>query len=602
MSKRESSPARAIRALVVATLALMSAREARAQDDAAVEVPGEDPVAAEAAAPPAWMTYTVHRVVGDGGGAYGGYTDALRAAGRYDFTREPDTLRIHASYRWTYRGEQCDEGSVERDVHAGLPDRLYVGQTDLDDYDGRTEPLAAWVWVPTDLEVGANVRILERAFTMVDHDAILTAGGEVSAIHLRATGVDVRDDAYGRFDTSFVDEYWFDGATGYFLASLYVEHDQGLFEGQSASFTWTERVQVTGASYLPGTSDEVDEVRPCRSPGATSGGAPRSEPSDADGFFAVFFGSSLCVSLAIVGGIFGALFFAIHLATRRGARKIDGRAATVRSVSLVSELTRVPTEESPHFGPLLTHFVEHALRAGERVAVVDLDDGRCVGLGIGDAEGGVSSVFAKHGDACELLRAHLGHTELFTEHRHETLPSVHEAAARAAVATLPLAYNVVETYEILELASPTSQPYDASVVSRMTEADLPAIAALSQEVHGVRGERWALAALAVGDLGFVAKLEGAVVGYAFASLVGDRARLYGNTVATAHRSKGLGRELARARLAALSALGATRVVTEVATWNVASLEVVRGLGFAKIGAMWVETSSAVRVERKLVRR
>jgi L-amino acid N-acyltransferase YncA len=555
--------------------------------------------AAQDVPPAAWMTYSVERIVDEGGGTYEGYTDGLRSSGRYDLTRDAETLRIAAEYRWIYQGERCEDGAEVRAVNVRLPDREYVEGTDLDDYDDSTERLFTWVWIPPELAVGERVPILEHDFVVIDREPHSTVGGEVPAIHVRAEGADARHDAYGDFQTTYVDDYWFDAATGYFLESRYVEHDRGVLDGVSGSFTWTETVRVSGASYLAGTTDTVETTPSC------AGNVTTGPSADADaGVVALFLGSSACLMVAVFGGTFATLGALVWLLRRISRRRvtIDGRVARLRSIATRGDLSRIPTDESPHFAPFLGHFVDHALHAGEKVAVVDLDDGRCVGLGIGDAEGRVASIFARNGDACELLRAHLGPSELFSEHRHETLPSVHYLAVRAAAAELPRAYNVVETFEILELTLAEAPAYDASVVSRMTEADLPAVAKLSQEVHGVRGERWLSSALAVGDLGFVAKIDGAVAGYAFASVVGDRARLYGNTVASAHRSKGLGRELARARLAAVFAVGASRVVTEVATWNVASLEVVRSLGFAKVGTMWVETASALRVERKLVRR
>ena len=172
--------------------------------------------------------------------------------------------------------------------------------------------------------------------------------------------------------------------------------------------------------------------------------------------------------------------------------------------------------------------------------------------------------------------------------------------ARSAKA--PEAYNVLETYEILECALTSAPAYDASVVGRMTPADLPEVGRLSQEVYGLAGTAWMTAALALGDVGYVARVDGKIVGYGFASVCGAVGRLYGNTVSPAHRGKGLGRELVRARLSACSGLGAERVITEVATWNVGSLEIVRAEGFATVGSLWVESSLAIRPERKVVRR
>ncbi|MFO0708654.1 MAG: GNAT family N-acetyltransferase [Sandaracinus sp.] len=571
--------------------------------------PSPDPLVV-APPPPAWMTYTNERTVGAGTGAYAGYTDRLEATGRYEMTVQGSLLHLLARYRWRYQGEGCETGREDRSVDVDRPSRRYLGRTDLDEYDSQTDAritallgegevadlsadlraLTTWVWAPPGLAEGAEVQILERTFRVVDRPEIEVAGVRVASVHVRAEGTGTRDDAYGRFDTTFVDEYWFDAATGYFLRSDYQEHDTGTVEGRRGGFTQHERVELTGASYVPGTVSTVGEVAPCSRVSWSSGDDASSEDSSSG------LGSVVAIVFALVVGLL------LWGAFRGGSRvRIEGQHAKVVPVNALEQLPAVAPADAPRLGPFVRHFVEHALRAGEKVACVELADGRCVGVGISDREASIASIFAKDGDACELLRQSLGVSELFTEHRHEVLPSVKAAAAASGQNALA-AYNVYETYELLENAALEAQPYDASVIARMTAADLPAVAALSNEVWGIRGERWAEAALAVGDLGFVAKLDGAIVGYAFVSVCGTDARLYGNTVAVAHRGKGLGRELARARIATAAALGAKRAITEVATWNVGSLEVMKGLGFANVGTMWVESAASARVERKLVRR
>ena len=131
--------------LFVATMgaAIAPTSGARAQEDAS-------PAASEPGATDAWFVYETTRTVGQGTGAYAGYSDGLRAAGRYDLRAEGGTLSIAASYAWTYQGETCDDGRVDRVVTADFTTRLYTGNTDLDDYDGRVgaTPLATWTWIP----------------------------------------------------------------------------------------------------------------------------------------------------------------------------------------------------------------------------------------------------------------------------------------------------------------------------------------------------------------------------------------------------------------------------------------------------------------------
>ena len=44
------------------------------------------------------------------------------------------------------------------------------------------------------------------------------------------------------------------------------------------------------------------------------------------------------------------------------------------------------------------------------------------------------------------------------------------------------------------------------------------------------------------------------------------------------------------------------MITEIATWNLASLEIARAHGFARAGTMYVESSDHVKEARKFVRR
>ncbi len=571
---------------------------------------GEAPSAADAEATAgapraepegATFSYWTTRTVSEGTGAYEGYSDTLRSAGTYTIASRAGALSVHANYQWIYRGDSCDDGSIDRDVEVALPSRRYVGQTDLDDYDATPGgPFATWLWVPTTLAIGDTVPILERTFRVVDfvppQGRAELAG--LSLIHLRSEGRGRRDDAYGNFDTTFVDDYWFDRASGYFVATAYREEDVGSLNGAPARFVLVEEARVSTASYLASAVSAQPSIETCAS-GGWDGGADASVVGLLASIVAAFT-SPVVLGILLLGFVFwlrargGRLF--------RPAISIDGMRARVRALARPQDLPFVPPELSPHLAPFLAHFVEVALAAGERVVVCELSNGRCVGVGIGDREGRVASIFAQDGDACELVRKELGFTEFFTEHRHLTIPSVDRAALEAAVTTAPHAYNELETYEILELSPARILPYDSSIVAPMTSEDLVAVEQLSKTVHGVAGHAWLSAALAAGDVGYVARLDGAIVGFGFSSVAGDVGRIYGNTVSPAHRGRGIGKELARARVAAAVGLGASRVLAEVATWNVGSLEVLKGLGFESRGKMWVETALATPRADRVVRR
>jgi ribosomal protein S18 acetylase RimI-like enzyme len=170
--------------------------------------------------------------------------------------------------------------------------------------------------------------------------------------------------------------------------------------------------------------------------------------------------------------------------------------------------------------------------------------------------------------------------EFFSEHRHQ--------------GPAGLQFNVHEDWKVLVRAGTAELPYDRLVVRRFQPADRDAVLALLKLVWQLDAARWLDAQLAAGDLAYVAVLDGAVVGFALAQVVGADARFHLNVVHPAHRDRGLGGELVRARLTALHHLGVERVLVEVASWNVASLHLLRRHGFEDAGELFVESSRRIR--------
>jgi ribosomal protein S18 acetylase RimI-like enzyme len=222
-----------------------------------------------------------------------------------------------------------------------------------------------------------------------------------------------------------------------------------------------------------------------------------------------------------------------------------------------------------------------------------------IGLAIGDRATDVASIFASDSDVCESLRKELGHSEFFSEVRHPKLASV----ARLNMTAPNEAYNVYETFEVMALERrPEDLGFDTDLVSPMKDEDRKGAHELLNAVYGVRSDEWLAASLGAGDLAWVAHVDGRVVGLAMATLVGTQGRLHTLTVHKDHQNRGIGTALYRARLRGLFDLGATRIITECATWNVGALELPRAHGFTKIGTMYVESARDSRVERKFVRR
>lgn len=565
---------------------------------------------AQQAAPPegAWLRYRYEQRLIDGAGAYDGYSETTIARARYEVVSVDETsATIRGRYVWWYRSpERNDSGSEDRTVAFSLSDRRYLEQrTDVSDHDeddGRT--LATWIWIPPHVQPPDGVPILEHTFVVTAVDAsVEAAGAPRRAIELRTVTRGRRDDAYGNFDTSITDRYWYDADTGMFLREVHEERCTGSLEGEWAAFTLRTTIELVDSSYAPSPSPPPEEDYTLTVPAPWvptpvdpydygRGSAPRG---------GLGLGPSELTCCVVLFGILALGVVAWVLVARRRRRGPTQTASGERFEVREPTRDRVPALAglSAPFDPFLPHLVRVARATNQPVAYAATASGSVLGLAIADRAAAVGTIFAQDSDVCEALRLAIGQTEFFSELRHPALASV----TKRGLSSPPEAYNVYETYELMTLtARPEDLGYDTDVISAMKEPHHGQVIALLEAVYGVPCAAWLRASLEAGDLGWVAEDSGRVVGVAMATLVGDRARLHTLTVHPEHRSRGLGTALYRARLRALFDLGAAHVLTECATWNVAALELARAHGFQKAGVMYVESARSQRDPRKFVRR
>jgi ribosomal protein S18 acetylase RimI-like enzyme len=368
----------------------------------------------------------------------------------------------------------------------------------------------------------------------------------VSASVWGAKGTGERHDAYGSFTTSWTATDSFDRASGYILGSTYEEEDVATSGGDR--FTLRETFVVTKASYAldlappAKTREQRAEKRP-RRPGAAP--PPAVQPS------ALCVGGLLCLGAPVLAGL---LWFFV---ARTRIRPLTGDAST---------LAAMDAKCSPALRPFLVDFAKKAQALGDTVTLATGLGASLRGLALSNAESGIGTIFAATASVAKQLAPHAGGT-CFSDF----------AFAGAVVA---------ERFHVLRLPTIPDLRWDTRAVRRMTEADLVEVEALALLVYGVPCKQWlSLHASWPEEIAYVAVVEGAVVGFGFATQIGAEGRTHMLTVHPDHRNEGIGTELVRARLKALKDLGCERVVTEIAETNVGSLHINEKLGFVREATM-----------------
>jgi hypothetical protein len=200
------------------------------------------------------FNYSETIIVNNGQGSYTGYTDQTQAVGM----EKMDSLsgnNVLASYSYSSnfsnnQGQSFTNSSSGNYVWSSSSD-TYVNGTD--NQVGYSKPIYVWFAMNTSLPVGGTFFTLNTQFTVLSKNVsfqLPTEGNNwVQAIQAQATGQHQRDDSYGTFTAAYTWNEYFDPATGYIVGYSYVEQDNGQFQGQAGSFTYTDTLYVTSTSY-----------------------------------------------------------------------------------------------------------------------------------------------------------------------------------------------------------------------------------------------------------------------------------------------------------------------------------------------------------------
>ncbi len=466
--------------------------------------------------------------------------------------------------------------SEDRIAAFSLKTRLYTTRIDLDEYDKYdSSRLSVWLWIPPEVKARDKVSILDDEFTVTGEYVTFWSGWvPKKGIELRSSGTRSRDDEYGKFTYTYTDIYYFDRSTGYIIAEQYTEKDTGLWKGAPATFELTEGFDLSRSSY--------------------------AIPVDYLALIAEIIGTLVIIVIIVYAGY--------KYRWRVRFLRVDPYGnVKISRVTSTKDLYFNKNLATNIFDPFIHDFVNKTLLSKD-IATRDIVASatasmQLVGIATFNHESGIGMILCENTEIKEGIRRFIGVKDFFTEVR-STIPEkiINEAAKFGEPIKNQFAYNVFDTYKIIRLENLKNLDFDTELITRMKERDLPEVESISNKVYNVKSRSWIHAQYLSEDIGFVARVDGKIIGFAFATYANGHGRIHTLTVLPEYQNRGIGKELMRARLKALYDLGAVDVIAEIANWNLSSLQIAYRHGFKQAGTMYVETVRPQRIKRSIVRR
>ncbi len=525
-----------------------------------------------------YFEYGLVRKVDNGNGAYTGYSDETKSSGKYEIQAVNDkSVRFHAFYSWTYENSEGlkQNGTIDRTAEFSLFSRYYTTpKTDLDEYDTYdSSSLAEWIWIPTNVKAGDSIKIVDDIATVTSTDSVVWSNWlPVKVIELSASGFGSRNDSYGSFTYTYTVLYYFDSSTGYIIAERYREEDTGSWQYNAATFEKTEDLDVTHSSYA----------------------------------ITIAYQYLVEIILGITGSVLLVILLAFMLHKHRWRiRELKSNTHGSVHISRIFSSEKLPlvrNAATKYFEPFIEDFVNKALLAKDRVGIA-VASGELLGFATYNSEAKIGMILCEHIEVKEPLRNYMGIEDFFSE-INPAIPDkiINDAAQPIAKIEGLHAYKILDTYQIVRLDNIPDISYDTNMISRMKEADMPDVEKISRNIYGVRSKQWIRAQFLSGDIGFVSRIDGKIVGFAFATYANGHGRIHTLTVLPEYQNGGIGKELMRARLKMLHDLGASDVIAEIANWNLSSLQIAYLFGFKQVSMMRVETVREFPIKRTIMRR
>jgi hypothetical protein len=200
------------------------------------------------------FNYSETIMVNNGQGSYTGYTDQTQVSGM-ERMNSLSGNNILASYSFSSSFSN-NQGLTFTNSSSGnyvWSSSSYAYVNGTDNQVGYSKPIYVWFAINTSFPVGGTFFVLNTQFTVLSKNVsfqLPTEGNKwVQAIQAQGTGQHQRVDTYGTFTASYTWNEYFDPTTGYIIGYSYVEQDNGQYQGQDGSFTYTDTIYVTSTSY-----------------------------------------------------------------------------------------------------------------------------------------------------------------------------------------------------------------------------------------------------------------------------------------------------------------------------------------------------------------
>jgi hypothetical protein len=261
-----------------------------------------------------YLKYHEVAIVNNGGGSYTGYSDQTVNDGSISITATNGTMAT-AHWGYTYVFGNNQQSNTTTMIRSGAftfnsSNFFYLNGTDYQSYCFGTMKYSnpsIWFAIDPKTPVGGKFALLSTVFTIDNRNASYANaayGVYQETIHAKGTGTYHCDnDPYGTYDASYTWDVWFDPVSGYIVGYHYVEQENGQYQGSAMTFTYTDDLYITSASYSPISLGSLQTQATSSTSSIPSGVNP---PSGFDlgwlGWIAVFL-VGLVVIVVLVGRI-----------------------------------------------------------------------------------------------------------------------------------------------------------------------------------------------------------------------------------------------------------------------------------------------------------